>query len=181
LRGQPAEAERAFVSNLSSVAAWHGTGQATLAIWGSYHLGQVQRAQGRLSAALRTYHDALEAAAAPGRPALPAAGAAHVGIAEVGYERDDLDSATSHAIEGVALSRQLGWTLPLVAGLTVLARIRQAQGDHDGATHAIREAERVRQSDAVVDLLNPMPAVRPGWPWPTVTSISPPAGSDSVA
>ena len=58
------------------------------------------------------------------------------------------------------MSRQIGWTLPLVAGLTVLARIRQAQGDHAGALAAVREAEQVRQSDAVVGLLNPLPVVR---------------------
>jgi LuxR family maltose regulon positive regulatory protein len=91
---------------------------------------------------------------------MPAAGVAHVGIAEVAYERDELDAALDHATQGVALSRQLGWTLPLVAGLTILARIRHAQGDHAGALEAIREAEQVQQSDAVVGLLDPMPAVR---------------------
>jgi LuxR family transcriptional regulator, maltose regulon positive regulatory protein len=160
LAGRPAAAERAFTSNLASIAAWRRTGQATLATWGYYHLGQVQRAQGRLGAALDTYQQALEATAKPGRPALPAAGVAHVGIAEVAYERDELDRALHHATEGVALSRQIGWTLPLVAGLTILAHIRRAQGDHVGALTAIREAEQVRQSDAVVGLLNPLPVVR---------------------
>jgi LuxR family maltose regulon positive regulatory protein len=47
-----------------------------------------------------------------------------------------------------------------VAGLTILARIRQAQGDRAGALEAIREAEQVQLSDAVVGLLNPAPAVR---------------------
>jgi LuxR family maltose regulon positive regulatory protein len=47
-----------------------------------------------------------------------------------------------------------------VAGLTILARIRQAQGDRAGALEAIREAEQVQVSDAVVGLLNPAPAVR---------------------
>jgi LuxR family transcriptional regulator, maltose regulon positive regulatory protein len=160
LAGRPAAAERAFTSNLASIAAWRRTGRATLATWGYYHLGQVQRAQGRLGAALGTYQEALEATAKPGRPAMPAAGVAHVGIAEVAYERDELDRALHHATEGVALSRQIGWTLPLVAGLTILARIRRAQGDHVGALTAIREAEQVRQSDAVVGLLNPLPVVQ---------------------
>ena len=161
LRGQPAEAERGFLSAISSLAAWRATGQLTLVAWGYDHLGQAQRAQGRLGAALATYQEALEAVAGePGQPVMPAAGIAHVGMAEVHYERDELDAALEHATQGVALARQLGWTLPLVAGLTILARIRQAQGDPAGALEAVREAEQVQLSEAVVGLLNPAPAVR---------------------
>ncbi|HEV3495381.1 MAG TPA: hypothetical protein VHA34_03405 [Actinomycetes bacterium] len=137
------------------------TGQLTLAGWGYDHLGHAQRAQGRLDAALATYQEALEVVAGePGQPAMPAAGVAHVGLAEVCYERDQLDAALEHAIKGVALSRQLGWTLPMVAGLTILARIRQAQGDTAAALEAVREAEQAQLSDAVVGLLNPLPAFR---------------------
>jgi LuxR family maltose regulon positive regulatory protein len=116
LRGQPAEAERAFTFDASNIARWRETGQVTLAVWGYRQLGEAQRAQGRLGAALGTYREALEATVEPGRPVLPATGVAHVGIAEVAYERDELDSALDHAIEGVALCRQIGWTLPLVSG-----------------------------------------------------------------
>jgi LuxR family transcriptional regulator, maltose regulon positive regulatory protein len=160
LRGRPAEAERAFTSSASSIAAWRATGQVTLAVWGYHYLGQVQRAQGRLGAAVRTYREALAVAVEPARPVLPAAGIAHVGLAEVGYERDELASALDHATAGVELSRQLGWTLPLVTGLTVLARIRWAQGDQAGALEAVGEAERVGLSPAIVGLLDPLPAVR---------------------
>jgi LuxR family maltose regulon positive regulatory protein len=160
LRGQPAAAERAFASMSSSIARWRAAGLRTLAAWGYYYLGQVQRAQGRLGAALATYQEALAATTEAGRPAMPAAGVAHVGLAEVAYERDELATALDHATQGVGLSRQSGWTLPLVAGLTMLARIRQAQGDRLGALDAIGQAEQVQQSDAVVGLLNPLPAVR---------------------
>jgi LuxR family maltose regulon positive regulatory protein len=161
LRGLPAEAERGFYSSISSLAAWGATGQLTLVAWGYDHLAHAQRARGHLGAALATYQEALEAVAGdPGQPVMPAAGIAHVGLAEVHYERDQLDAALEHATQGVALARQLGWTLPLVAGLTVLARIRQAQGDPDAALEAVREAEQVQLEEAVVGLLNPAPAVR---------------------
>jgi LuxR family transcriptional regulator, maltose regulon positive regulatory protein len=161
LRGRPAAAEHDFLSDIASIAAWRAAGQLTLVAWGYYHLGQVQRAQGRLGAALSTYQEALEAVAVePGRPAMPAAGVAHVGMAEVAYERDQLATALQHATQGVPLCRQLGWTLPLVAGLAVLARVRQAQGDPAGAREAIWEAEQVGLSEAVVGLLNPLPTVR---------------------
>jgi LuxR family maltose regulon positive regulatory protein len=161
VRGRPAAAERGFVASISSIARWRATGDLTLVAWGYDHLGRVQRAQSRLGAAQATYQEALEAVAGePGQPVMPAAGIAHVGLAEVGYERDELDTALEHATQGVALSRQLGWTLPLVAGLTALARIRQAQGDPAGALEAIREADQVQLSEDVVALLNPLPTLR---------------------
>jgi LuxR family maltose regulon positive regulatory protein len=83
-----------------------------------------------------------------------------VGMAEIRYERGELDSALDHATQGVALSRQLGWTPLLVAGLAIMAWIRQAQGNQPGALEAMREAERVPLSPAVVGLLNPLPVVR---------------------
>jgi LuxR family transcriptional regulator, maltose regulon positive regulatory protein len=125
-----------------------------------YHdLGQVQRARGHLGAALHTYERTFGIASQAGRP-LPPAGIAHVDIAEVLYERGELDAALGHATRGVALSRQLGRARQLGAGLAILAWIRQAQGDRTGALAAVREAERVPLSPALVGLLNPLPVVR---------------------
>ncbi len=121
-------------------------------------LGQVQRARGHLAAALRTYQSALGIASQAGRP-LPPAGIALVDLAEVLYERGELDAALDHATQGVALSRQLGWTRPLVPGLAILAWIRHARGDRAGALAAMREAERAELSPTVVGLLNPLPVV----------------------
>src|SRR6266487_2820341 len=55
LRGNPAEAERAFASMIASIARWRAAGLRVLAAWGYHYLGQVRRAQGRLGAALGTY------------------------------------------------------------------------------------------------------------------------------
>jgi LuxR family maltose regulon positive regulatory protein len=155
LRGRVAQAEPALAG---LVAEQQAAGARYLAQL--YHdLGQVQRTRGHLGAALGTYRQLLEAAAAPGQPALPAAGIAQVGMAEVRYERGELDAALDHATQGVAVCRQLGWTLALAAGLAILAWIRHAQGDRDGALEAMREAERVQPSAAVVGLLNPLPVV----------------------
>ena len=69
-------------------------------------LGLVQRALGRLDAAVATYRQALDVAAPPGRRALAGAGIGYVGLAEVAYQRNELDSALRHVTEGVALCRQ---------------------------------------------------------------------------
>jgi LuxR family transcriptional regulator, maltose regulon positive regulatory protein len=156
LRGRLAQAEQALAG---LVAEHRVAGERYLAVRSAYDLGQVQRAGGRLGAALRTYQEALEIASEAGRP-LPPAGMAHVGLAEVAYQQGTLDGALDHATEGVELCRQLAYTLPLMAGLAILAWIRQAQGDRIGALEAIAETERVELSPAVVGLLNPVPALR---------------------
>ena len=55
-------------------------------------------------------------------------GLAHVGLARVLYERDELDAPPLITPPGGSqLCRQLAFTQPLAAGLAVVARIRQAQ------------------------------------------------------
>jgi LuxR family transcriptional regulator, maltose regulon positive regulatory protein len=157
LRGSLAEAEHAFTS---VIARWRAAGDPGLAAPSCHLLGQVQRAQGRLDAAIGTYRQALEIATLPGRPVLPVAGIGYVGLAEVAYQRNELDAALSQVTEGIAGCRQIFYTPPLVTGLAALAWIRQAQGDAGGALEAMAEAERAAPGPAVTGLLNPVPAQR---------------------
>jgi LuxR family maltose regulon positive regulatory protein len=156
LRGRLGEAEPALAE---VVAARWAAGEGYLAVRVGYDLGQVQRAQGRLGAALGSYRQGLETAGEAG-PGLPHMGIAHVGLAEVLYERDELDAAHDQATQGVALCRRLAYTQPLATGQAMLARIRYAQGDPAAAREAIGQAERVKLSPQVVALLNPVPAWR---------------------
>ena len=156
LRGRVA-AECALAA---SITRWRAAGERYSAAYGCHHLGQVQRAQGRLDAALGTYQQALEITAAPGRPAMPAAGIAFVGMGEVAYQRNELESAVRQVSEGIERCRHLTYTQPLATGLAALAWIRQAQGDHAGALEAMGEAGRVAPGPAVAGLLNPVPAQR---------------------
>ena len=157
LRGRVAEAERAFAV---SITGWRAAGERFSAAYGCHHLGQVQRAQGRLDASVGTYQQALEITAPPGLPAMPAAGIAFVGMGEVAYQRNELESALRQISEGIERCRQLTYTQPLATGLAALAWIRQARGDHAGALEAMGEAGRVAPGSAVVGLLNPVPARR---------------------
>ena len=157
LRGQLAEAERALSS---SIAQGRAAGQPAMTAWVYKDLGQVQRAQGRLDAAAGTYRQALEDAAAASRTALPAAGIAYVGLAEVAYQRNELDTALRHVSEGIGACRQMNFTQPLAAGLATLAWIRQARGDAAGAREAMEEAGQAGPGPGVAGLLNPVPAQR---------------------
>ena len=155
LRGQLAQAERTF---MSSIAEWRAAGLPTLTAWVLYLLGQVQRAQGDLDASARTCRQALEMTAVPGRPPPPAAGPAHVGLGEVAYQRDELDTALRRITEGITLCRQFAYIPPLAVGLVTLAWIRQASGDPGGALAAIAEAKQASPGPA--GPLNPVPAQR---------------------
>ena len=110
LRGGLATAERALVP---SIAGW--ADRPVFVAWGRHLLGQIQRAQGRLDAAVQTYQQAQEATAGPGRTPLPAAGVGYVGLAEVARQRDELDAALEQVTEGVELCRQLPYVSPLAA------------------------------------------------------------------
>ena len=154
LRGRLTEAERAFAA---SVTGWREIGQLTITAWGYYSLALLRHAQGRLDAAALTCEQALEALVTSGRPPL-AAGPSYAVLAEIAYQRDELDVALRHATEGIALCRQFVYTTPLASGLATLAMIRQATGDPAGALQAITEAEQAAPGPA--GLLNPVPARR---------------------
>ena len=155
LGGRLAQAERTF---MASIAEWRAIGLPTLTAWVLYLLGQVQRAQGGLDASARTCRQALEMTAVPGRPPPPAAGPAYVGLGEVAYQRNELDTALRRITEGISLCRQFAYIPPLAAGLVTLARIRQASGDPGGALAAIAEATQASPGPA--GPLNPVPAQR---------------------
>jgi LuxR family transcriptional regulator, maltose regulon positive regulatory protein len=157
LRGRLPEAERALAS---TIARWRAAGERFLAIRFSELLGYVQRGRGRLDAALATFQGVLEIAAAPGRPALPAAGMAYVAMAEIAYQRGELAAALEHVTKGIELCRRFVEAPALALGLVALAWIRQAQGDPAGALEAMDEAERAAPSPNVTALLNPVPAQR---------------------
>jgi LuxR family maltose regulon positive regulatory protein len=155
-RGRLAEAELALASQ---VAEQWAPSEGYLGAARYYELGQVQRARGHLGAALRTYQQALTVFSEAGRPLAPA-GMAQVGMAEVLYERGELEAALAYAADGVRLCRQLAYSVPLVAGLAALAWIKQAQDDPAGALDAIGEAERTAPGSAGIDLRGPGPALR---------------------
>ena len=124
--------------------------------WHRVQAARVQRALGRLDTAIQTYEQALKATAVPGRPPAPTVGPVYLGLAEVAYQRNELDSALQYVTEGIALSRQFLYGTSPAEGLVTLAWIRQAAGDPAGALEAIGEAEHA--SPATAGVLNPAPA-----------------------
>lgn len=156
MRGNSAEAERVIATTIERRLA---PGARDYAASWCYYLAQVQMALGRLDRAADTYRQAEDLATMPGLPKRPTAGAAYVGLAQLAYQRDDLDGAREHLATALPLCRQLTLTQPLATGLATQALIHQATGDPAGARAAMAEAEQVTPP-TVVDLINPVPALR---------------------
>jgi LuxR family maltose regulon positive regulatory protein len=148
--GRLGPAERGLADVLAQRRAADEFFSGFLAMRVCYDLGEVQRAQGDLDAALATYRQALD----DENSQTPHAGMAEVGLAQVLYERNELPAALDHATRGVTLCRQLAFTTPLASGLAVVARIRQAQGDLVGSRQAMTEAGQVELSPQVIGLLD---------------------------
>ena len=121
----------------------------------------------------RSAHEAMQPL-----PDALASGLAHIGTAEVAYQRNELDTARQHAGEGVGLCRQSAYTPILSAGLGLATQacVHQAIGDHAAARDLIAEAVRVGPSTDVVDLLNPIPPEEPDCSWPKETLTQPAHG-----
>jgi LuxR family maltose regulon positive regulatory protein len=74
---------------------------------------------------------------------LPAVALAHIGLADLLRERNDLQAAEQHAREGLDLVKQGGNFGTLLGGYMSLARVLQAQGAANAAHEALRPAEEL--------------------------------------
>jgi LuxR family transcriptional regulator, maltose regulon positive regulatory protein len=150
--------------------------------WSLCLLGQLQTIQGRLSEAKKTYEQVLQLTAAHDEAGvLLETGLAHVRIGELLFEWNELEAAPRHLLKGVELVLQwagLGEATSrllevaelhdrlgrfeevdadaahgVVPGYIALARVRQAQGNAEGASEALRQGEQVAQNERRVSPL----------------------------
>ena len=71
----------------------------------------------------------------------------HVGMSELFLERDDLDAAMQHLLMSKELGEHAGLPQNPYRWRVAMARIREAEGDLDGALDLLDEAERLYVSD----------------------------------
>jgi LuxR family maltose regulon positive regulatory protein len=104
--------------------------------------------QGQLQKSAEIYQRALEWATDEQGRLLPVAGKALLGLGELSREWNDFETATRYLTQGIELTRQYG-EIGTIIGYLSLARIKQAQGDADGAGGVMQEAAQIaRQFDA---------------------------------
>ena len=108
----------------------------------SIALADMRIAQGRLHEALRTYERGLELATRQGAVALRGAADMHVGISGILLERNDLAGAARHLQQARDLGEENGLPQNPYRSRVAAARLRQAEGDVDGAIELLRDADR---------------------------------------
>ncbi|GAB4531985.1 MAG: LuxR C-terminal-related transcriptional regulator [Anaerolineae bacterium] len=143
LQGDRAAARQAYTEAISISQA---SGNIVITLLASTGLGAVQEAENQLHLAAQTYRRVLQLAGDP--PLLAAACEAHLGLARILYEWNDIDAAHQHGQQSVPLARQLENTDRCVACEVFLARLKLAQGDVAGAATILTEAaQSARQHD----------------------------------
>ena len=103
--------------------------------------------QGRLTDAHHTYERGLQLATRPGQPTLRGAADMLVGMSEIYRERNDFHAALQHLKRSEELGELKALGQNLYRWRVVMARIRAAQGDPDGALDLLNEAERLYMGD----------------------------------
>ena len=108
-------------------------------------LTDIQIMQGDLHKAMTTCERGLHWATRASAPTLAVQGTAdmHVGMSSLHYEHNDLETATQCLLTSQALGELAGLPQNPYRWCAAMARIRQAQGDLDGAIQLLEEAERV--------------------------------------
>jgi LuxR family transcriptional regulator, maltose regulon positive regulatory protein len=118
-------------------------GYISPAIGGAIVLADIQIAQGRLHEAMTTYERALQWATAPGAPVMRGAADMYVGMSELHREHNDLKAAAQYLLTSQALGELAGLPQNPYRWCAAMARIRQAQGDLDGALDLLDQAGRL--------------------------------------
>ena len=122
-------------------------------------LGDLHVVQGRLRDAMRTYEQALRLAEEQDGPVLRGTADMYVGMAALHRERDDLPAATELLRRSQELGEHLGLPQNPHRWRVAMARVREAEGDLDGAATLLADAERVYAGDFSPDV-RPIPAMR---------------------
>jgi LuxR family maltose regulon positive regulatory protein len=144
LQGDRAAASRAYTEAISISQA---SGNIIINISATAGLGNLQEAENELYLAAQTYRRVLQLA---GDPPQPAAYEAHLGLARICYQWNDVDAAQQHGQQSVQLAREFENTDRCTACEVFLARLKLAQGDVAGAAAILAEADQfVRQHNFV--------------------------------
>jgi LuxR family maltose regulon positive regulatory protein len=137
-------AHRTYADGMARVQR---AGHISDAISGAIARADIRIAQGRLHEAMSTYEQALQLAAEQGEPLLRGTADLYVGMSELHREQNDLHAATQHLLRSQKLGEHTGFPQNRSRWSVAMARIREAQGDLDGALDLLEEAERRYVSD----------------------------------
>ncbi len=139
--------EAAYRTYADGMASLQKAGNISDAINGAITLAAIRIAQGRLRQAMRTYEQALQLATEHGDPVMRGTADMYVGMSELHREHDNLHAATQHLLRSKEQGEHTGFPQNRYRWRVAMARIREVQGDLDGALDLLDEAERLYMSD----------------------------------
>src|SRR5262249_59734073 len=122
-----------------AISLSQASGDIFTTILATIGLGNVQEVDNQLHLAAQTYQRVLQLA---GDQPLQIIYEAHLGLARVLYEWNDLDAAEQHGQQSLHLARQLATVDTPASCELLLARLRLARGDVAGAAALVEEADQ---------------------------------------
>jgi LuxR family maltose regulon positive regulatory protein len=144
LQGNRAAASQAYTEAISIGQA---SGNIMFTLAATTSLGNIQEAENQLYLAAETYRRVLRLF---GDQPQPFTCEAHLGLARIFYEWNDVDAAEKHSQQSLQLARQVENTGTVASCGVFLARMKLAQGDVAGAAVILAEADQfVRQHNFV--------------------------------
>ncbi len=122
-----------------SITMGQASGNMMTVLAAATALGQIYESETQLYAAEEQFQRCLQLVGDP-----PPSGAceAHLGLANITYQWNDLEAAQQHAQQGLALARQMETVDTSALCEAVLARIKLAQGDVEAASVQLAQAEQ---------------------------------------
>jgi len=116
-------------------------------------------AQGRLHEAVSAYERSLALATQQGEPVLRGTADLYLGLSELHLEQGDLEAAIQQLLRSEELGEQAAQEIYQYRSRVARARIKEVQGDLDGALDLLDEAERV-YTGGVVPNVRPVAALK---------------------
>ncbi|MDQ2740846.1 MAG: LuxR C-terminal-related transcriptional regulator [Chloroflexota bacterium] len=139
--------ETAYRTYAEGMASLQRAGYFSDVLGSSIALADIRIVQGRLHEAMRTYEQALGFAAEKGEPVVQGTADMYVGMSELRREQNDLTAAKQLVLRSEELGELAGKPQNPYRWCVARARIREAEGDLDGAVDLLQEAERLYVGD----------------------------------
>jgi len=141
-KGERAAAGRAYSEALSIAQAAGNIPSIALA---TECLGQIQELDNQLYTAAETYRHSLQLF---GDQPPPSANEAHLGLAHIFYEWNDLDAAEQRGQQSLQLARQYDKRIDrFIIGEVFLGRLKLARGDAAGAASMLSQTEQTARQN----------------------------------
>ncbi len=148
------ELDAAYQTFDEALGLMRAAGALASVIRGTFVLGDIRTAQGRLHAAVGIYERGLRFAAEHTDPAAAETDELYIGLSEVHREWGDLEAAERYLLRVGKSAGRSAHAGNRQRWCTAMARLREARGDLDGALELLREAEGI-------EVRSPLPRPRP--------------------